>query len=566
MSESIPTTQHAIQLVGVDQIVHNPAKDVPVIGPHQMLVKIEATGICFSDTKLLHAFDSHPRKGEVVGGLDADVLAEIPGYVPGALPTVPGHEPVGRIVAIGDAVTRHQVGERVLIQTDYRHLPTAGSNAAFGYNFEGALQEYVVQDERVVIDPVTDERFLIPVTDAPSASAVGLLEPWATVQACYTWDERRTLTSGGKLLVLADPGTEVHGLAQLVDESEPGSMTVVGSEDVQATVAIALAGHTLVHHRAASLDLMAGKTFDDIIYFGADADEIEQLLGLLATGGILDIVTGGQRIGRPVAIDVGRVHYDLIRVVGSTGESAADGYAQIPVNGEIRAGERQALIGAAGPMGFMHTVRSAVSGVAGISLSAIDVDDMRLAHLAEVVGPLAAERGAPIEFINSNSAPLERGYSYVTCLVPVPALLSQAVDIAAASTVSPAIVNAFAGFPVGTLATVDLDGMLARHVYLIGTSGSRIVDMKAMLEKLESGALDTNISVYAVTGMAGVQDAVDEVNARTSGGKIVVYPMLAELGLTKLTDMPTSLPTVAALLQDGRWTKAAEQELMRHVG
>jgi hypothetical protein len=35
-------------------------------------------------------------------------------------------------------------GDRRLVQTDYRWLKTAHSNAAFGYNFEGALQEYVL--------------------------------------------------------------------------------------------------------------------------------------------------------------------------------------------------------------------------------------------------------------------------------------------------------------------------------------------------------------------------------------------------------------------------------------
>ena len=62
----IPATQHAIQIVGVDEFVLNPAKPVDEVGPHQMLLKVEACGICFSDTKLLHAFDSHPRKAEVI--------------------------------------------------------------------------------------------------------------------------------------------------------------------------------------------------------------------------------------------------------------------------------------------------------------------------------------------------------------------------------------------------------------------------------------------------------------------------------------------------------------------
>jgi len=138
---ALPATQHAIQIVGPGQLVHNRAKPVPVPGPTQLVVKVEAVGICFSDTKLLKAFSTHLRKAEVTGGIDAATLAEIPSYVPGELPLVPGHEVAGRIVAVGVAVRHHAVGERVLVQTDYRHLPTPGSNAAFGYNFEGGLQE-----------------------------------------------------------------------------------------------------------------------------------------------------------------------------------------------------------------------------------------------------------------------------------------------------------------------------------------------------------------------------------------------------------------------------------------
>lgn len=81
-----PSTQHAIQFTGVDQIVHNTAKAVDPVGPTQMMLKVEACGICFSDTKLLHAFDSHPRKAEVVSGMDLDALAEIPTYHPGSAP------------------------------------------------------------------------------------------------------------------------------------------------------------------------------------------------------------------------------------------------------------------------------------------------------------------------------------------------------------------------------------------------------------------------------------------------------------------------------------------------
>ena len=46
-------------------------------------------------------------------------------------------------------------------------------------------------DERVIIEPGTGERFLIPVDEAPSASAVALLEPWACVERAYATETER---------------------------------------------------------------------------------------------------------------------------------------------------------------------------------------------------------------------------------------------------------------------------------------------------------------------------------------------------------------------------------------
>jgi len=278
----------------------------------------------------------------------------------------------------------------------------------------------------------------------------------------------------------------------------------------------------------------------------------------LAPGGILNLVTAGQSFGRPVLVDVGRIHYDLIRYIGTAGTRADAAYQRIPAACELRPGDRVAIIGAAGPMGLMHTMRAAVSGVAGITIDAVDVDDARLAHLAATVGPFAAARGVPASFRNSQAEPLERGYGYVACLVPSPALIAQAVELAADG----AIVNAFAGFALGSLAPLDLDAVAGRGVYIVGTSGSRVQDMRVMLDKVESGALDTNVSLDAVTGLAGVAEALAAVDARVSGGKIMVYPSLPDLGLTRLADLPEKLPAVAAKLDSGRWSKAAEQVLL----
>jgi threonine dehydrogenase-like Zn-dependent dehydrogenase len=541
----LPATCHAIQFTGPGLVVHNRAKPVPVPGPTQLVLQVEAVGICFSDTKLLHAWTSHPRKGPVVRGLAPGILAEIPSYTPDEVPGVPGHECCARIVAVGSAVRHHREGERVLVQTDYRHLLTAGTNAAFGYNFEGGLQEYVLLDERMILDPDTGERFLIPVGEGPSGSAVALLEPWACVEKSYATRERRTLLPGGRLLVVAGPGAALEGLDALLEAAAPRSI-----QRLDDTSADAIAG-------------LPARGFDDIVYAGADAGRVEALQERLALGGVLDIVLGGRRLGRPVALDAGRVHYEAIRFTGTAGESAAEGYARIPADGELRDGDAVAIIGAAGPMGFMHTLRAVTMGRSGLRIDAIDIDDARLARLAEVAAPVAAANGVQAVFHNSRvSSPAELAYSYLGVMVPSPALVAQAVAMAAPG----ARLNLFAGFAVGTRAALDLDAIIERGLYLFGTSGSEIRDMKAVLGRLQAGRLDTNMSVDAVCGMEGVGDALAAVEARQSGGKIVVYPQLHELGLVRLADLPARLPEVAGALRDGQWTADAEQALLVGAG
>jgi threonine dehydrogenase-like Zn-dependent dehydrogenase len=530
----IPSTQHAIQFTGVDQIVHNTEKPVDPVGPTQMLLKVEACGICFSDTKLLHAFDSHPRKAEVISGIDPGALDEIPSYHPGSAPVTPGHEPVARIVAVGEAVEHFAVGDRVLVQADWKHLRTPKSNGAFGYNFDGALQEYVVVDERCVVSP-DGEEFLIHVSDGPSAAAVGLIEPWATVEGSYAWKERNHVLPGGHLLVISDG--ETPGLAALVAKGE-------AAETVQVD--------------GAGVSDLEGRTFDDIVYYGSDADVIESAAGLLGTRAVLCVVLNGETIDRKVSLDIGRVHYDFIRFCGTTGADPAEGYAWIPETGELRDGDKVAIIGAAGPMGQMHTMRAITSGFRDISVDATDLSSERLAHLESIVGPVADTRGVPLRVVNTAESPLERGYTHLSCMVPVPALVAQAVDLAAEG----AIINAFAGIPAGTLGEFDLQGIIERRIFMLGTSGSDVSDMRTVLRKIEEGIIDTHISLDAVTGMAGFEDAIGSVMDRTAGGKIMVFPSLHDLPLTRLVDMPERLPHVAAKLNDGLWTKEAEKALL----
>ena len=186
------------------------------------------------------------------------------------------------------------------------------------------------------------------------------------------------------------------------------------------------------------------------------------------------------------------------------------------------------------------------------------LSDERLANLAAVVGPTAEKNGVPLDIINTASTPLEYGYTYATCLVPVPALVSQAVDLLAQG----GILNAFAGIPAGTFGDFDLQGIIERQIFMLGTSGSDVSDMRTVLRKIEAGIIDTTISLWAVTGMAGFGDAINSVINRTSGGKIMVFPSLHDLGLTPLSELAEKFPQVAAAMKDSLWTKESEEALL----
>jgi D-arabinose 1-dehydrogenase-like Zn-dependent alcohol dehydrogenase len=551
-----PKTQFAVQLIGPGKLKLNRQKEVFTPGPQQIVAKIEAVCLCFSDLKLLKQFSAHPRKSDVVSGLSKDVLREIPSYVPNEKPTVPGHEVACRIVAVGSKVKYHKVGERCLVQTDYRDLRTAGSNAAFGYNFEGGLQEYVLIDERVTMDPSSGERFLIPVTDKLAASAVALVEPWACVEESYVYLERRTVKPGGKLLVVADPGCAIEGLTRCFAKAKPASLTIICSEEGQRKTLNSLKVPTA---EVTDVSAVPNESFDDIVYYGTQKVTLEALNDKLGTCGIINIVLGNKQIGAPVSVGVGRVHYGTTRWIGTPGNNAADSYRTIPECGELRKGDKVIVVGAGGPMGQMHVIRAVCSGMADVNVTAADVDDARLRSLLTKAEPLAKSNGVKLRAVNTKKQPLSEQFSYIALMAPVGALVADAIRDGQ----DKCLINIFAGIPAPTRQDLDLDAYIANRCFMFGTSGSTIRDMKIVLAKIEKGQLDTNCSVDAICGMAGAIDGTAAVENRTLAGKIVIYPVLHDLGLVPLTELPKRLPNVAAKLRDGMWSKAAEEELLK---
>lgn len=532
--------QTAVQLVGPDQLRLNPDKAIPRPGPRQFLARIECVGLCASDMKLLHQFDGHARKSPVLAHLSEATLAGIPSYVPDSKPTVPGHEVVLRVEALGEGVTSVAIGGRYLVQADFRDLRTARSNGAFGYNFEGGLQQWVLLDERVTVS-AAGESYLIPVPEERGASQIALVEPWACVEDAFRVSERRGLLPGGTLLLIADAPLDLDGLA-----IETSARRLAAGSWIPD-------GFTRV-----AIDTPAAPAFDDIIVGGADADRIERIFPFLGQNGLLIVATGGARFGRDLTLPLGRIHYGNVRIATTAGMRPADAVAAIPVNGELRAGDHVNVIGAGGPMGVMAMVRAVASSRPGALVEGGVRSRSRAEGLRQRVTPFAQARGVDLRIFDPEREAPRGAVDYAFLMAPVADLIPGLVADAAAG----GIINLFAGIPDRVPCRLDLDAVVAKRLYFIGTSGSTLEDMRVVLGKVLEDQLDTDLSVGAISGMAGAIAGLEAVRDKTVAGKIVVYPQLPDLPLILLEDLHRTHPRVAALLRDGCWNRAAEAALL----
>ena len=531
---NIPEQQEALQLIGPDELELNRTKEIVMPGPDQVLGKVECTNICFSDLKLLKQFSEHPRKSDIVAGVTKEALAENPSYVPNEQPTVPGHETVVNIVAAGENVTSVEVGKRYLVQADFRWLKTEQSNGAFGYNIEGGLQEYVLLDERVFVSP-EGESMLISAPDDLSASSISLVEPWACVEDSYVVSDRQKPL--GELLLVVSAGSDASQVR--ID------LKTLNVEKVTEVTATDIAG-------------IAKKSVNDIVFVGTDVELVTIAFSCLANGGLINIVQCGGTFGGLVDVPVGRVHYGGIRITGTVSDSALAGYAAIPDSGEIREGDTVNIIGAGGPMGFMHVVRNVCQGVPGVTVCAGELDKERLDALSKVAEPLAEKNGVSYKPYDPIASPISAGVDYSTIMVPIPALVADAVTAAA----DHGIINIFAGIMAQIEHPIDIDMYVSKKLYFIGTSGSMLEDMLIVLRKVIARTLDTDLSIAAIAGLDGAVEGIRATENRTIPGKITVYPQCKGLGLVLLDDLAETHADVAACLRDGFWTKEAEDMLL----
>ncbi|MCC6796820.1 MAG: alcohol dehydrogenase catalytic domain-containing protein [Candidatus Hydrogenedentes bacterium] len=521
--ESLPSEYQAWQVFGAG--IENVGKDgkpvtLPLRDPadNEIMLRVDALGLCQSDIKIIAQGSKHARlRGR-------DLAKE---------PTVLGHECAATVVKVGKTwESKFKAGERYIVQADIYYK---GIGYAFGYLIPGGLGQYCYLDERALDG---DEGcYLLPVKSETGYSQAALSEPWACVEMSYNLIERMEPSDGDVLIVTdidVDQWREEYPNAKIVGRDLKG--------------------------------LPEGE-FDDIILPLPSVDIVNALAPRIRKKGVMYLLAFPVVQGA-VTLDIGRIHYEDVRYYG--GGNDLESLKQCNARHDLLEGGSALFMGAGGPMGQMHVQRAIEIPMGPELVVVTDLDRGRLDHIERRFGDIAKHKGvelitlAPNQFesLDAMNARIKElahgGYDDVIVMAPVAKLVPQALSFAADN----AVVNVFAGVGIGSMADIELRD-LCRGIKIIGSSGSRISDLRKVLEMVERSELNTNLSIAAIGGLNAAREGLEGVNTARFPGKTVIYPQIPDLPLMPVEEVEARVPELKGKMgPHAAWTKEAEQALL----
>ena len=564
LAEPLPQRMRAWQIkgTGFDHFGAGGAPDeipFPDFGEDDVVARVDAVGVCYSDAKLVRAGAGHAR----LRGRD---LA--------AQPVTPGHEVTLTVVGVGEC-RRGQVrlGGRYILQPDVYYR---GRTLAVGYQLAGALAEYVVLGNEVLDG---DEGcYLVPLPDEVGTVEAALIEPWTCVVAAYRIAARTHLRSGGTLRIhgFADqPRLDLAGVrfgavpARLgvplpptePDAPPPGQVQAGGLDGANRAAVEAWCARLGIPLAWRDEPLPRGA--DDVVIAGTPPGDrwMARLFADLPRHAVVSIhAAAGERFR--LACDIGRIHYQGIRVVGRGDGSVAQAYAGAAREG-LAPGGRAWFVGGGGPMGQMHVLLALSQPHPPETVLVTDLSERRLAAL----GQRAAALGLPVPqllHVGGEGGSLEQklsglaagGFDDIVLLAPSATAAEQAAPWLRAG----GYLNVFAGVAEGSVARIPLHLIAGGGVRVAGTTGSPLAVTEQTLARVADGTLHTASVLGALADLGHGGAAVQAVAAGRITGKVVVLPFARGLGFSTLDELAAERPEWRRALGRGcRWTAAAEE-------
>jgi L-iditol 2-dehydrogenase len=313
---------------------------VPRPGPGQVLVRVDAAGICASLIKTIAQGGDHTY---------------FHGWDIARFPVILGDEGAVTLVAAGAGMEHLAPGTRYVVQPAvdaapvnhrerYRDAGRGVRKVACGYTLPGHLAEYMLVPEEVFA-----AECLVPIPDPsmPYAHAA-IAEP---ISCCVSgqFHHMHLVQDGPTSPRRAQPGLRRGGVTVVVGLGAMGRMhlevaiaqgpgTVIASDPIEARRAraealfgarAARAGCRLVCTAPEDLAgavgaASGGRGADDLVIAVGHPAVIAGAMPLLARGGVANLFAGLRKGEEVVGFDANRIHYDETVVTGSSGGTAWD--------------------------------------------------------------------------------------------------------------------------------------------------------------------------------------------------------------------------------------------------
>lgn len=336
MTEPIPSTMLAVRLSGTGfESLSIDRVPVPEPGPNQVLCRVDASGVCSSNLKLISQGSSH----SLINGWDASLY-----------PLTLGEEASLTILQVGEALAgEYTEGQRVAIQPAvdlppinhrerYNNHAEGMTKAAVGYTLGGMLAEYFLVPEEVI-----EGRCLVPLPDDDLPYfAVSIAEPIACAHKSQEQHvhllkdgpvasrvPRLGLLEGGTTVIIG-AGTIGRMHAELALRFGPRNL-VVSAKGEGAVRKVTESLGAKARRQNVSLHVVDPETLPESVYriSKSGADDVivavgtreaqQEALSLLNRGGVVNLFGGLPRGHHLLDLDSLDVHYRETRVVGSSG-------------------------------------------------------------------------------------------------------------------------------------------------------------------------------------------------------------------------------------------------------
>ncbi len=274
---TLPRTMRAVRCVGPEdyRLEESP---VPTPGPGEVLIKLDACGVCASDVKCF------------VGAPMFWGDATRTGYV--QAPVTPGHELIGTVVALGDGAGERYglaLGDRAISEQivpcdacrycrrGQYHLCAVHDIYGFHQYTQGGMADYMLFPARAINYKVPDDLAI---------EKAALIEPLA----CSMHAVERAQIAFGDVAVIAGAGTLGLGMVACARLKNPGTLVVIDRYDSRLEVAQGLGADVTLNPDSEDVveavrALTEGYGCDVYIEATGHPDAVNQGLAMIRKGG-----------------------------------------------------------------------------------------------------------------------------------------------------------------------------------------------------------------------------------------------------------------------------------------